>query len=248
MGMKQIEHTAVEEALILEDAGVDGLQVENIWDYPYVNGDHIGYETVAAIAAVTAKLKMAVKCPVGINCHINGGKAALAVAVATNASWIRVFEYVNAYVSHAGLTEGIGGMLARYRAFLRAPEVAFFCDVNVKHGSHFIISDRTIAEQAHDAESEGADALIVTGFETGKAPTPEKIKEFSRHIGIPVLIGSGLTAENVSALLPLVDGAIVGSNFKKDNQWKNPVDRQTSRRFMDEVRRVRKECGNIERF
>ncbi|HNR78982.1 MAG TPA: BtpA/SgcQ family protein, partial [Mesotoga infera] len=38
MGMKEITRIALEEARILEDNGVDGVQVENIWDFPYLKG------------------------------------------------------------------------------------------------------------------------------------------------------------------------------------------------------------------
>ena len=50
MGMKKIVETAVEEALKLEEAGVDGVQVENMWDIPYQRPADIGYETAAALA------------------------------------------------------------------------------------------------------------------------------------------------------------------------------------------------------
>ena len=120
----------------------------------------------------------------------------------------------------------------------------FMCDVNVKHGSHLMISDRSIADQAHDAESEGAEAVIVTGFETGKAPTPEKVREFSSSVHVPVIIGSGTTTENVAALLKYSDGAIVGSYFKTDNNWKNPVDGERTREFMAAVERLREELDN----
>ena len=179
MSMQQIIDTAVKGAQLLEEGGVDGLQIENIWDYPYVKGEKIGEETVAAVTAAAVHVKQNVKIPIGVNFHLNGAKQSLAVAIAAGARWIRVFEFVNAYVSHAGILEGIGGELARYRAALDAREdVMFLCDVNVKHGSHFIISDRTLAEQANDAVAEGAEALIVTGFETGIAPTPERCANF----------------------------------------------------------------------
>lgn len=240
MGMDRVIEIAVDEARKLEAAGVDGLQLENIWDYPYLKGQAVGHETTAALAVAATKVKDAIRVPIGVNCHLNAAKQALAVAVAAGARWIRVFEWVNAYVSHAGITEGIGSELARYRSALKADHIRFLCDVNVKHGSHFIISDRTIAEQAHDAESEGADALIVTGFETGQAPTPEKVRELADHVGVPVLIGSGTTVQNVGELLRYADGAIVGSYFKEGNNWKNPVDETTTRQFMDVVREMRK--------
>ncbi len=240
MGMEQIIETAVKEARLLEEGGVDGLQIENIWDYPYVKGEKLGDETVAALTAAAVNVKQSVKIPIGINFHLNGAKQSLAVAIASGARWIRVFEYVNAYVSHAGITEGIGGELARYRTALDArDDVMFLCDVNVKHGSHFIISDRTLAEQANDAVTEGAEALIVTGFETGVAPTPEKVREFSEHVDVPVFLGSGTTSENAAELLKYSDGAIVGSYFKEDNNWKNPVSLERTKRFMDAVWSIR---------
>ena len=239
LGMKEITSIALEEARILEDSGVDGLQVENIWDFPYMKGERIGHETAAALAVVTDRVRTAANIPVGVNCHLNGGRASLAAAIAAGARWIRVFEWVNAYISHTGLTEGIGGDLARYRHYLGADEIKFMCDVNVKHGSHFIISDRTVEEQAHDAESEGAEMIVVTGFETGIAPNPAKVKSFAECVKVPVIIGSGLTEENAAELLKFADGAIVGSYFKKDNDWRNPVDGKRVSKFMERVNSFR---------
>jgi uncharacterized protein len=244
MGIKEIIDLAVREACILEAAGVDGIQVENIWDFPYVKNSQIGLETVASMAVVASKVKDAVSIPMGINVHLNGGFQALAIACSVGARWIRVFEWVNAYVSHVGITEGIGGELARYRARLQAKDVRFFCDVNVKHGSHFIISDRSVSQQAHDAESSGAEVLIVTGFETGMAPTAAKVRELRESVRVPILVGSGTTAENIEELLTYADGAIVGSYFKKDNDWKNPVDACQAKRFMESVNTFRRGIEN----
>ncbi|HDK25921.1 MAG TPA: BtpA/SgcQ family protein [Candidatus Atribacteria bacterium] len=244
MSVSKITEIAINEALKLQNAGIDGLQIENIWDYPYLRGSDIGHETTTIMAVIASKIKESVDIPIGINCHLNGGMKALAIAAAVEAKWVRVFEWVNAYVSHAGILEGIGGKLSRYRSFLKAEDIKFFCDVNVKHGSHFIISDRTIADQARDAESEGAEALIVTGFETGKSPTSEKVKEFSRNVQVPVFLGSGTDIANVSALLKYADGAIVGSYFKEGNNWKRPVDGKKAEEFMKVVKKLREKLKN----
>ena len=135
--MKKIIDFAVEEAKILEAAGVNGLQIENYWDEPFVKGSKIGYETCTAMTAAACAIDNAVKIPHGINVHMNGGMAAMAIACASEAKWVRVFEYISAYVSYTGLTEGIGGELARYRSMLDAKEIHMLCDVNVKHGCHY---------------------------------------------------------------------------------------------------------------
>lgn len=47
MDMTKILEIAVDEAKKLQDAGVDGVQVENMWDIPYNRPEDIGYETAA---------------------------------------------------------------------------------------------------------------------------------------------------------------------------------------------------------
>ena len=243
MDMKKILSIAVEEAKILESAGVDGLQVENIWDYPYAKNEQISYECAAALAVAAHEVSRSVSIPVGVNCHLNGGEAALACAVAGQAKWIRVFEWSNAYISQAGFVDAVGSRVARMRNNLKANEILCMCDVNVKHGSHFIINDRTIEEQARDVETQGADILIVTGFETGSAPTAEKVESCKEAVKIPIILGSGVTTANAYELLSCADGAIVGSWFKRDNNWKNSVDYNRTKEFMDQVQLVREGAG-----
>lgn len=237
--MKKIIEFATEEAKILEEAGVDGLQIENYWDEPFLKGEKIGYETCTAMTAAAYEITRNVQIPIGINVHMNGGKAAMAVACAVGAKWVRVFEFVSAYVSYTGLTEGIGGELARYRSMLDAKDIQLLCDVNVKHGSHYIVHDRTVNELALDAQEQGADAVIITGFSTGIAPTKEKITEAGKNIHVPVYLGSGISPENVCDLLSAADGAIVGSTFKTNGNMKEMVDYRKAKEFMDKVKTMR---------
>ena len=239
MGMKRILEIAREEAKQLEDAGVDGVQVENMWDIPYLQGEKIGPETVAAIAVGVHEV--AVSIPVGAECHMNGGDKALACAVAGGARWVRVFEWCNAFISQSGYIEAIGGQLARMRSHLKAEDIAFLCDVNVKHGSHFIIHDRSVEEQAMDIEAQDGDAVIVTGFDTGMPPSVDKVESCKKRVKLPIFLGSGLSTENIPELLGCADGAIVGSYFKEGGNWKNPIDNKRAREFMKEVEKLRKE-------
>ena len=67
-------------------------------------------------------------------------------------------------------------------------------------------------------ETSMGDALIVTGLKTGTAPSIEDIEPIRNAVSIPILIGSGLSYNNLEILLPAVNGAIVGSSFKKDGK------------------------------
>lgn len=237
--MNKIINFAVEEAKILESAGIDGLQIENYWDEPFLKGEKIGYETCTAITAAAYEIARNVQIPIGINVHMNGAKAAMAIACAVGAKWIRVFEFISAYVSFSGITEAVGGEVSRYRSMLDAKDVKLLCDVGTKHGSHYIVHDRTVNELAIDAQEQGADSIIITGFSTGIAPTREKIEEARKGIKIPVYLGSGITAENAAELLSVSDGAIVGSAFKTNGNIKEIVDYNRAKAFMDEVRKIR---------
>ena len=229
MGMDRIIQIAVEEAKKLEAAGVDGVQVENMWDIPYMRPDEIGYETAAALAVGIHAVREKISIPVGAECHMNGADCALACAVAAGAEWIRVFEWCNSFISQSGFINAMGGRVARMRKNLGAEQILALCDVNVKHGSHFIIHDRSVEEQAMDVEAQDGDAVIVTGFDTGTPPTVENLKKCRRAVNLPILIGSGLNSQNVCELLSAADGAIIGSWFKEDNNWKNPVSYERTR-------------------
>ncbi|MCD6239801.1 MAG: BtpA/SgcQ family protein [Thermotogae bacterium] len=237
--MSKVIDKAIEEAKILEDGGVDGLQVENMWDRPYKKGEEIGSESVAALSVVTEEVINAVKIPVGVNCHLNGGVQSLSIAVATGAKWIRVFCWVNAYISNVGLIEGIANKVLTHRRMLKAEHIKILADVHVKHGSHFIVNDRSLEEHAKDAEDYLADAIIVTGSATGSVPTLKEVKRVKESVNIPVFVGSGLTSENIINFIPYVDGCIVGSYFKKEGRWFNEVDRERVKTFMKIVKEQR---------
>ena len=156
MGMEKIIETAREEARILEACGVDGVQVENMWDIPYLPGDQIGPETVAALAVGVNEVVHAVSIPVGAEIHMNGADKALACAVAGGAKWIRVFEFCNAFISQAGYIDAIGARIARMRSSLKADHIAFLCDVNVKRKPlYYSRPERTRAGDGHRSPGRG---------------------------------------------------------------------------------------------
>jgi predicted TIM-barrel enzyme len=57
--------------------------------------------------------------------------------------------------------------------------------------------------------------------------------------GVPVLVGSGATAESVADLLAVADGVIVGTGVKHDGVLANPVDPRRVRRLVEAARAAR---------
>lgn len=235
--LEEIYDFALRDAEALAEGGVDAIQIENQFDQPYRLGADIGAETVAFLTAAAVKIKARfAELPLGVNVHLNGAAQALAVAKAAGADFIRCFNLMNAYISNSGYVGAAAPELMRYRNALDAKNIMVFGDFQVKHGSHAITADRSLREKAHDIQTAGADAAILTGSATGSAPDAGLIQEVKQGLAIPLLIGSGLNVDNAAELWQYADGAIIGSGFKRGGILSAPVDSELVRRFMSRIR------------
>ena len=229
---------AVEEGARYKEGGVHGLIVENAWDIPFDKPEDIGLETAATMAIMADRVREEVGLPVGINVLANGVECALAVAKASGAAFVRSNQWVNAYVANEGFVEGAAPRASRYRTLLRAQGIKFFTDVHVKHGSHSIVADRSLAEQTLDAEFFDADVLIATGQRTGGETDLEELEAIKEAASLPVIIGSGFALANAKAILSVADGAIVASSLKEGGNWWSPVSLESVKRLMEVVERL----------
>jgi len=227
---------AVREAERYAAGGMDGVIVENHGDIPFAKPENIGPETAAVMAVMADRVGRAVGLPVGINVLANGVIIATAVAKAAGAAFIRVNQWANAYVANEGIIEGPAAKATRYRAWLHARGLKIFADVHVKHGAHAIVADRGIPELTRDAEFFDADVVIVTGQRTGDSAKMEEIAAVKGATALPVVVGSGVDADNIADILSACDGVIVASSLKRDGVWWNEVDPDRLALFMDRAR------------
>lgn len=237
--VEQIYEYAVREALSYKEGGIDGLIVENSGDLPFAKPDRLGPETAALMAVMTHLVRRASGLPTGVNCLATAAVHSLAIAKAGGAQFMRVNQWVNGYVANEGFIEGQSSDAMRYRSLIGASDVVVFADVHVKHGSHAVVGDRPLPEQARDAEFFDADVLIATGNRTSDATPVEEIEGIRDGTVLPVIIGSGLTAENAYNLMAYADGAIVGSSLKRDGNWWGPVEVDRVTRLVEVVSRLR---------
>jgi len=216
---------------MLEDGGLDALIIENMHDRPYLLG-RVGPEVIAAMTAVGAAVGNAITIPFGVQILAGANSAALAVAQACGASFVRVEGFVFSQVADEGLMDRAdAGELLRYRRQIGANQVAILADIKKKHSSHAITADVDLAETARAAEFFGADGLIVTGTATGRATAPEDVRAVRDAVGVPVLVGSGVTPDNLSDYWAYADAFIVGSYFKRGGVWSNPPDLRRLKRL-----------------
>jgi membrane complex biogenesis BtpA family protein len=237
--VRDIYAAAAADARTLADGGIDGIIIENASDLPFSRPEDIGPETVAALTAACIEVRSVVPTPLGITCVANGVIPALAIAKAVGARWVRANQWVNAYVANEGFLNGPAPSALRYRAAIGARDVRIFADVHVKFGAHAITADRSILEQATDAEWFDADVLIATGARTGSPTQVGEVEQVRAGTNLPVIIGSGLDPDQVPSLLAVADGAIIGQWLKRDGVWWNPVDPARVARLMTAVSKLR---------
>ncbi len=222
--MESIYDTCMRDAQAYVEGGMHGLIVENHGDIPFSKPEDIGPDTAAFMSVVTDRIARAVDVPLGINVLANAPIHAFAIAMAGRARFIRVNQWANAYVANEGFMEGRAAEAMRYRSMLRADAIKVFADSHVKHGSHAIVADRSIPELTRDLAFFDADAVIATGHRTGDSATMDEIEETGSATHLPVLVGSGVTKDNVAEILKRTNGVIVASSLKRGGVWWNPVD------------------------
>lgn len=234
--LSRIIDATLEELEHYREGGIDGLIVENQGDLPFAKPHGIGPETVAAMTAVAQMVVRSAGFAIGINVLSNAAIPALAVAQSAGAHFIRVSQWANAYVGNSGLIEAAAPEALRYRARIKAEHIKVFSDVHVKHGSHAIVADRSIPEQAQDAVWFDSDVLIATGTRTGESTPVEEVELLRSGHQLPVIVGSGFDVPNLEQILAVADGAIVGTSLKRDGLWWNPVETSKVRTLMNAMR------------
>ena len=215
------------EARIYRDAGFTALAIENTHDRPYLKGG-AGPEITAAMTALAREVKRETGLVLGVQVLAAANREALAIAAASGADFVRAEGFVYAHVADEGVIESCAGDLLRYRRAIGAEGVLVFADIKKKHSAHAITADLSIVETAKGAEFFLADGVIVTGPATGESAAPDEVGDVARAVRLPVLVGSGITPENLGRFSP-AHGFIVGSSVKQGGVWWNPLDRDAVR-------------------
>lgn len=227
--ISEVIDAALADAVALSEGGASALMVENFGDVPFFQ--RVGAATVAAMTRVVGEIRRATPLPVGVNVLRNDGLAALAIAAATGARFIRVNILVGAALTDQGVIEGEAAAVLRERERI-CPDVAVFADHMVKHSAPIAPYDEE--QLARDLRLRGlADAVLVTGPETGRAAAATDVSRLRDLLAdTPLLAASGVTADS-SDMLRVVDGVIAGTSLKTDGRLHNRVDRDRVRQLRD---------------
>lgn len=212
---------------------VDGVIVENYgWGYEDSNlAFDFCFRVIKNLTEIVVKNS---KIPVGINILPNDYIKAFMVADEVGCKFIQMDHIVGQFHNCKSVNSG---------KFLEARNI--FSNVAVLGGIHpkyyrLINKNQQIDISALEAK-ELADAIVVTGeYMVGEADIQD-LKTVKLVIGDkPLIIGSGLNADNATVQLKIADGAIVGTAFKRSGVWKGePIDTDLVKSLMEEVKKFR---------
>jgi membrane complex biogenesis BtpA family protein len=223
---------AVREAKALEQAGFDGLMIENFGDAPFYK-TQVPPETIASLAIVCAAVREAVKIPIGVNVLRNDGRAAIAIAAVADCDFVRINVLSGVAATDQGMVEGDAAFLLRERERLGASHVAILGDVHVKHARSLSSDDIELGVE-EIALRASADGVIITGSTTGRPVDLahlQKAHSITSAHGIPLYVGSGATLKNLSELKRFATGIIVGSALRRGGKAGAPLDPKALRDF-----------------
>ena len=217
---KDLYRFVIQEAITLEKTGFDAVLVENFHDVPY-SKYQVDDTKLLLMNLLVAKIISNINIPCGVNILRNACVQSIVLATVTGASFIRCNIYEGAYVTDQGIIESVAVDVQQKRQELRS-KVKILADIHVKHASP--LGKFTLVESAKNALNRGAaNALIISGRETGKLIDIDELKKFVEESSIKPILGSGLAIDNLSKVFSYISGAIVGSSIKI-NDLSSPID------------------------
>ncbi|POP33421.1 SgcQ protein [Lactonifactor longoviformis] len=234
-GMEAVIKRAREEMLALQRGGVDAIMFSNEFSLPYLTD--VRTETVAAMARVIGELKSELEIPFGVNVLWDPAKS-LDLAVATGAKFVREI-FTGVYASDFGLWNTNCGAVVRHQHEIGAEDVKLLFNI-VPEAAKYIQRDDISQIAKSTVFNCKPDALCVSGLTAGAATDSQVLETVKNEVPDTIVFANtGVRINNVKEQLKIADGAVVGTTFKRDGKFENPVDEVRVKEFMDVVKEFR---------
>jgi membrane complex biogenesis BtpA family protein len=233
--MEQVLELTKKELLNLQEGGVDAVMFSNEFSLPYLT--KVKTQTVAAMARVIGELKPRITVPFGVNV-LWDPIASIDLAAATGALFIR--EIISGvYASDFGLWNTNVGETARHVVEVGRKDLKLFYNIVPEAAKY--LADRNIEDIAKTTVfNNHPDALCVSGLTAGSETDSQLLMRVKKAVPDTVVFSNtGCNLGNIEIQLSHADGAIVGTTFKIDGKFENPVDKSRVKAFMDKVKSIR---------
>ena len=129
--LDEIISKAQEDYNTLKNGGIFGVVFENFGDTPFVKDD-ITKRTLVSFTTVLNNIELSKELIHGINVLRNDGIAALSIAEATDADFVRINVLNNTMFTDQGVIEGDAHGVNQFKSSLNS-YVEIYADVFVKH-------------------------------------------------------------------------------------------------------------------
>jgi len=214
----EVINSALEDIQALQRGGVDSIMIENDGDSKYSEFLDIFHATF--FAKVISEVSKNITVPFGLTVLLNDWRTGFSLSKLFGGKFIRLDTFVDDVVR---ISDGIEirpnpENIMRFRKSILAQDVKVYTDVHVKHTK--LIKEKSLEQSINQAINNGTDGIIITGEWTGKPPTVEKVKEAKDIIGgrCELIIGSGISADNIGSFSQYADKIIVGSSIKLEGK------------------------------
>ena len=224
LDLEGLESWLLEQIGIHAECGITSMMIQD-----QTPGELAGLKNVAILSALGRTVKrMFPDLSLGIILEANNPSAAMYIANACGADFIRQKVFIGAMVKAGGVMTGRAGEVWEARKDMDRP-VRVLTDIYDRTGVP--LGPLPIETAAGQALKFGSDGLILTGknFEESLDLADRARKQYPQA---PVYLGGGITEKNVGEAVKHCDGMIVSSCLMedgKDNVWS----RQKIRRFME---------------
>lgn len=227
------EDYTIANARVFAEAGVPFVKLQ---DQTRTQGSATA-ETLTRMAALARLIRAEFPAMgLGIIVEAHDPVAALSIAHASGADFVRLKVFVGGAMTSEGPRHALGAAAVAYRASLAAANIALLADVHDRTARP--LSDEPQPFAAHWAAKVGADGLVITGSDF--ADTLDRIEAVRAKLpDKPILIGGGVTSENVGAALAAASGVVVSSALMRRSAGEDELiqwDAELCNRFMDAAR------------
>ncbi len=234
-GMKDVIEHARHDLAGLQQGGVDAVMISNEFSLPYLTKT----EPITAItmARIIGQLLPEIDRPFGVNV-LWDAVASIDLAAATGASFVREI-FTGVYSSDFGLWNTDVGATTRHRVRVGASGVRLLFNIVPEAASY--IGNRALNDIVRSTVFDARpDALCVSGLTAG-TPTDTSVLKVAKDAApnTAIFVNTGVRDTNVVEQLSIADGAVVGTFFKEDGVFENPVDPERVKRLMDIVKEHR---------
>lgn len=230
--IEQVIERAVSDAKILEDAGFDAVMVEN---EDKCTAPHMSKVQFAGISMVAQAVRRVISIPMGLCVGCLNYEEALSICKVAGGDFFRSPIFVDTVMNYNGVINPCSTQVINYRKQIGAEHVKILADVQVKY-YYMVNPEITITQSARWAERQGADAVIVTGTASGVETPLDDLKKVKKGISIPVVAGSGVTAENIAEQKEAADIMIIGTTLRPGGKMSEPIDPKRAKAIVEAAR------------